>query len=230
MEDCPMERFQDWMKNQFMLEDFSEFCGFGIANVPDTVELKQNLAFYSFMKRIMSYACIAMLFIIGATWYCMGKQSEYQRSDFARELSNFGSNIKLKTSDGSEKPAPSNSNYEDRLKSHPTEPAELEPQPLDHAPDFALETNNSYEEGGSFRFDQDDLKLEKKKKRSAIAVTDTDRAGINDSVNQDSYVQHRVGGTPDRNEERTEARLQKSEEEAESVEYVDEEDGIGEEI
>lgn len=218
VQDCPLDTFKDWVKDTFMLEDFSEFCGSGDANVPDTVALKQDLAFYSFLKFIMMCGCVSMLFVIAIVWFCMGKRNNYERSDFAKELGNFGSNFKLKATDEKNKPT---GDYDDQLRSQPTEPAELEPQPLDHIPDFALETENSFEEGGSFRFDKDELKKQKKEKKSAIAVTDTDRRGINESVNQDSYVQNRVRDSPEKTEDQQEAV---------KVDYGDEENAVGEEI
>lgn len=156
--DCKLDDFEEWLKDSFMLEDFAEFCGSGDANVPDTVALKSDLAFYKFLKKAMMIGCGVMLVVIGCVWFCMGRRNNYERSEFARELSNFNSNVTLKTDGDKTSNGPTRQNYDDRLKSHPTEPAELEPKPLDHIPDFALETENSFEEGGSFRFDKDELK------------------------------------------------------------------------
>lgn len=60
-------------------------------------------------------------------------------------------------------------------------------------------------------------------------MTDTDRVGINESINQNSYVQNRVQDSPDKNAREA---THPEREDKEPVDYGDEEeDGdIGEEI
>ena len=53
VQDCKLDDFKEWVKDTFMLEDFAEFCGSGNANVPDTVALKSDLAFYSLLKNAL---------------------------------------------------------------------------------------------------------------------------------------------------------------------------------
>jgi hypothetical protein len=77
VQDCKLDDFTEWMKDTFMLDNYTEFCGNGEANVPDTVALKQDLAFYSFFKFVMMCCCIGMVFLTGFVWFCMGRRNKY---------------------------------------------------------------------------------------------------------------------------------------------------------
>lgn len=56
-------------------------------------------------------------------------------------------------------------------------------------PEFEIETQNSFEDGGSFRFDQDDLKKKQNVAHGDPMMTETDRRDINQSLEQESVVE-----------------------------------------
>ena len=131
---------------------------------------------YSYLNTGLLVACILMLPTILFVWCCLGRKSKGDRSEIVQEIMDF---------------KPSTTTLVGNLqgsgqKPLPSQPDDIIAPPLE-VPEFEIETQNSFEDGGSFRFDQDDLKKNQKLRTGDPIMTDTDRREINDSVNQDPY-------------------------------------------
>lgn len=176
IQECEIENFKNWLRQKFMVVHFAKFCGIDEVTAPDTVALQQTLKMYSYLKSALLIACVVMIPFIGLVWFCMGDKAKSERSDVVQEIMDFNPHSQnSRSQNGSgQKPLPS-------------QPDDIIAPPLE-VPEFEIETQNSFEDGGSFRFDQDDLKKKQKIEHGDPMMTETDRREINDSVNQHSYI------------------------------------------
>lgn len=187
---CPYEVFVKKAMGSLMLDSLSNFCGDDEMVSPGTVELENSIYYLGLAKYSLMTSCLAMLFVIVLTAFCFGEanflNSRHNPLDPEGKF--------LENNQKSEMESQQNKDFDDydaRIKSHPTEPAELEPQPLGAGMNFDASRE---EEDPSFRFDQDELK--NKGKKHHVDVTDTDRQGINESINvkenDTSYMGNKV--------------------------------------
>lgn len=198
---CPFEIFANKTQNVMMLESLSAFCGEDEMVTPDTAELKSLKGYLNLAKYSLMAACLSMLVLIILSAFCFGEANFLSKRDNPLDPEGkFSDNEGKKSKEDKEK-----EKYDARLKSHPTEPAELEPQPLEGGINFDA-SKEEEEEDPSFRFDHDEIKKERERKevKGPVDVTETDRKGINESQNMRenpdddgddvSYVGNRVKG------------------------------------
>jgi hypothetical protein len=181
---CNLASFSEEVSKRLMLASLSAFCGEGEFSAPNTAEMLSTLNNLALMKYALMAGCFGMLLVIVCAWFCVGNRANGSYSLEDKELERLKKSKKGETKE----------EYDARIKSQPTEPAELEPQPLDGEVNFdaSREEGDDYDQP-SFRFDQDEIKEEKKEKKGPIDVTDTDRRGINTSQSvTDSYMENKI--------------------------------------
>ena len=89
VQECEVERFKVWLRQQFMVVHFAKFCGLEEVTAPDIVALQKTLQIYSYLKSGLLIACILMLPLIAFVWICLGSKNKKEPSDVVQEIINF---------------------------------------------------------------------------------------------------------------------------------------------
>ena len=183
---CPIDDFIEQFMDKMMLDNFSKFCGSQDVSADDTVQLKRYLSKLRIYKIFLVAACITGLILTGAVVYLFGKADKRFFLSDPKELQ------KLKR-EGQQQQGETKDQYDARVNSQPTEPAELELPPYQPNDPYKFDASKDpADEDGyndpSFRFDNDDLEEERRQKKRPVDVTDTDRQGIVNDDNKENNV------------------------------------------